>query len=83
MGQPCDLHTLRRTHVGLLVTAGAHPKTTAARERAEIIDREWRDVAEDWSETAEGDLVGACLQRWRGVSFETLVGEGGLEPPQV
>lgn len=57
--------------------------TTAARERAEIIDREWREVAEDWSETAEGDLVGAGVQPWRGVSFETLVGPAGLEPASV
>lgn len=55
--------------------------TISARERAEIIDREWREVAEDWSEAAEGDLVGAGVQSCRGLSFETLVGAEGLEPP--
>jgi len=54
--------------------------TTAARERAEIIDREWREVAEDWSEAADGDLVGAGVHPCRGLSFETLVELMGLEP---
>lgn len=38
-----------------------------------MIDQEWREVAKDWSETAEGDLVGAGIQARLGVSFETLV----------
>ena len=46
----------------------------AARERAEIIDQEWREVAEGWSETAEGDLVGAGVHSRPDVSFERLVG---------
>ncbi|MBU1492430.1 MAG: hypothetical protein KJ956_00475 [Actinobacteria bacterium] len=48
--------------------------TAAARQRAETIDQEWREVAENWPETAEGALVGAEVHSRQGVSFETLVG---------
>jgi len=54
--------------------------TTAARERAETINLEWQEVAEDWSAAAEGELVGFGIQSRRGVGFETLVGPVGLEP---
>jgi len=54
--------------------------TNTTRERAEMIDQEWREVAGDWSDDSEGDLAGARVHSRRGSSFETLVGLTGLEP---
>ena len=60
-------------------------ENTADREPAKYIDQESQEVAEDWSDTVEGDPVGAGLRSRRGVSFGTLVGSIGrlshLEAP--
>jgi hypothetical protein len=55
--------------------------TTAAKARAATIDHQWEEVAGKWTKEATGELVGARPRQGQGLSFDTLVGAEGLEPP--